>query len=292
MLHLGNRRLFDMKRTSPTARSLRPSTVWLVDCLKGATFSIERAQTGRNFPVDVVSQVCYKGGAMKAHELRGARLNRGFVQAQVAKHLGVSQAYVNMLEKGKRPMTPGLTRRAATLFGLSEALPVSEDFVVAPTDNQHLAESLAKLKYPGFAYLRSHVANKNPNEVLLTALGQDLLEARVAEALPWVVMQYTHGESTWLVEQARKFNLQNRLGFVVGLAAQVAEKVPNHNHRVQSLLALRAKLDAGRLAKEDVFYREPKSEGERRWLTQNRSTEAAHWNLLTDMKSEQLQYAV
>jgi hypothetical protein len=53
----------------------------------------------------------------------------------------------------------------------------------------------------------------------------------------------------------------------------------------------RAKLDAGRLAKDDVFYREPKSEGERHWLAQNRFPEAEHWNLLTDMKSEQLQYA-
>jgi len=50
-------------------------------------------------------------------------------------------------------------------------------------------------------------------EVLLTALGQDRLEGRVAEALPWVAMQYGHGRSNWLVEHARKFNLQNRLGF-------------------------------------------------------------------------------
>jgi transcriptional regulator with XRE-family HTH domain len=229
---------------------------------------------------------------MKAHEFRVARMNKGLVQTEVAKHLGVSQAYVNMLEKGKRPLTAELTRRVANLFDLSpQKLPVSENFVLAHADNQHLAESLAKLKYPGFAYMRSRLAKKNPSEFLLTALGQNELEARVAEALPWVVMQYAHGESTWLVEQARKLNLQNRLGFVVGLAAQVAEKVPKFNNRVQPLLALRAKLDAGRLAKNDVFYREPKSEGERHWLAQNRSPEAEHWNLLTDMKSEQLQYA-
>jgi transcriptional regulator with XRE-family HTH domain len=229
---------------------------------------------------------------MKAHELRVARMNRGLVQAQVAKRLGVSQAYVNMLEKGKRPLTPELTRRATKLFDLSpDRLPVSEEFVLSPTDNQHLAESLAKLKYPGFAYMRSHAPNRHPSEFLLTALGQNDLEARVAEALPWVVMHYTPGEPTWLVEQARKLNLQNRLGFVVALATQVAEKVSNYNDRLPSLRALRANLDAGRLAKDDVFYREPKSEGERRWFAQNRSAEAAHWNLLSDMKSEQLPYA-
>jgi transcriptional regulator with XRE-family HTH domain len=229
---------------------------------------------------------------MKAHEFRVARMNKGFVQAEVAKHLGVSQAYVNMLEKGKRTLTPELTCKAVKLFDLSpDNLPVPEKFMLKPTDNQHLVESLAKLKYPGFAYMRSRVANKNPFEFLLTALGQKELEARVAEALPWVVTQYIHAESTWLVEQARKLNLQNRLGFVVGLAVQAAQKVPNNHDRGQALLALRAKLDAGRLAKQDVFYREPKSEGERHWLTQNRSDEAAHWNLLTDMRSDQLQYA-
>jgi len=154
------------------------------------------------------------------------------------------------------------------------------------------AESLAKLGYPGFAYMRSWVSKKNPAEVLLMALGQDRLEARVAEALPWVVMQFGHRTSNWLVEQARKFNLQNRLGFVVSLALQVAERAPGHdNTRVQSLRELRSKLDESRLVKEDVFYRPPQTEGEKQWLVRNRSQEAMHWNLLTDLKPEQLQYA-
>ena len=168
---------------------------------------------------------------MTPHELKTARLKKGLVQAQVAESLGVSQAYVNMLENGKRRLTPGLTRRVSTLYGLSpETLPVSEEFAPAHTDDQHLAESLAKLGYPGFAYMRTRVSKKNPAEVLLTALGQDRLEARVAEALPWVAMQYGHRTSNWLVEQARKFNLQNRLGFVVSVALQVAERAPGQEH--------------------------------------------------------------
>jgi transcriptional regulator with XRE-family HTH domain len=230
---------------------------------------------------------------MTPHELKAARLKKGLVQAQVAESLGVSQAYVNMLENGKRRLTPGLTRRVTTLYGLSpEVLPVSEAFVPARTDNQHLSESLAKLGYPGFAYMRTHIPKKNPAEVLLTALGQDRLEGRVAEALPWVAMQYGHGRSNWLVEHARKFNLQNRLGFVVSLALQVVERVPGRdNARVQALRELRSKLDESRLVKEDAFYRPPHTEGERQWLAQNRSDEAVHWNLLTDLRSEHLQYA-
>ncbi|MGB2898855.1 MAG: helix-turn-helix transcriptional regulator [Candidatus Acidiferrum sp.] len=230
---------------------------------------------------------------MTPHELKAARLKKGLVQAQAAKSLAVSQSYVNLLENGKRRLTPGLARRVTTLYGLSPGvLPVSEEFVPTHTNDQRLAESLAKLGYPGFAYLRTHVPSKNPDEVLLTALGQDRLEARVAEALPWVAMHYSHGGSKWLVEQARKFNLQNRLGFVVSLALSVAERVSGHeNTRVQSLRELRSKLDESRLVKEDVFYRPPRTESERQWLTQNRSEEAAHWNLLTDLRPEHLQYA-
>jgi hypothetical protein len=198
-----------------------------------------------------------------------------------------------MLENGKRRLTPNLTRKVTTLFGLSpEELPFSEQYVPSPMDDQRLAESLGKLGYPGFAYMRTHVAKKNPAEVLLTALGQGKLEGRVAEALPWVAMQYSHGRSDWLVEQARKFNLQNRLGFVVSLALQVAEKVPVHDSaKVQALRELRSRLDESRLVKEDFFYRPPKTDSERQWLAQNRSTEAVHWNLLTDLKPEHLQYA-
>ena len=230
---------------------------------------------------------------MKPHELKAARLKKGLVQAQAAKSLGVSQSYVNLLENGKRRLTPRLARRVTTLYGLSpEVLPVSEEFVPTHTNDQRLAESLAKLGYPGFAYLRTHVPSKNPHEVLLTALGQDRLEARVAEALPWVAMHYSHRGSKWLVEQARKFNLQNRLGFVVSLALSVAERVSDHeNTTVQSLRELRSKLDESRLVKEDVFYRPPRTESERQWLTQNRSEEAVYWNLLTDLRPEHLQYA-
>src|ERR1700674_128954 len=230
---------------------------------------------------------------MTPHELKAARLKKGLVQAQVAESLGVSQSYVNLLENGKRRLPSRLARKLATLYDLSpERLPVSEKFVPARTNDRRLAESLAKLGYPGFAYMRTHVPNKNPDEVLLTALWQEKLEGRVEEALPWVVMQYGHGGSNWLVEQARRFNLQNRLGFVVSLALQVVERVPGRdNARVQSLRELRSKLDESRLIKEDVFYRPPQTDGERQWLAQNRSEEAVYWHLFTDLRPEHLQYA-
>lgn len=228
---------------------------------------------------------------MRLQELRAARLDRGWSQTRAAARLGVSQAYLNMLENGKRRLTPKLTRKLAMTYGLSPVtLPVSGEFVPLPLDEQHLAESLARLGYPGFAYLRTHTLKKNPSEVLLMALTQERLAARIAEALPWVALEYWQGASTWLVEQARKLNLQNRLGFVVSLARQISERNPQNEQRTHALRNLEAMLDESRLAKEDIFYRPPRTEGEKEWLLQNRLEEARHWNLLTDLRPAHLQY--
>jgi len=228
---------------------------------------------------------------MRHQELKAARLDKSWSQTQVAARLGVSQAYLNMLENGKRRLTPQLSRKFALTYDLSpETLPVPEEFVSAPADDQHLAESLAKLGYPGFAYLQTRTPKKNPSEVLLLALAQERLEARVAEALPWVVLNYWQGATTWLVEQARKLNLQNRLGFVVNLARQMSERSPQNDQRTHVLRGLETTLNESRLAREDVFYRSPRTEGEKEWLLQNRSEEARHWNLLTDLRPAHLQY--
>ena len=123
-------------------------------------------------------------------------------------------------QKAPHPRTrsPGNLR----LWPLARIAPVGDAFAAAETDDERLTELLAKLGYPGFSYLRARTPGKHPFEVLLTALAQKSIDARVAEALPWVAMKYAQPDS-WLVENARKFNLQNRLGFVVSLARRVAE---------------------------------------------------------------------
>src|SRR5208283_1967417 len=73
--------------------------------------------------------------------------------------------------------------------------------------------------------------------------------AHAGEALPWVAMKYAQPDP-WLVENARKFNLQNRLGFVVSLARRVAE-MRQGGSRSAKLTELENLLDDSRLAKED-----------------------------------------
>jgi transcriptional regulator with XRE-family HTH domain len=226
---------------------------------------------------------------MKPHDLRSARRKKGWTQTQAASRLAMTQAYLNYLENGKRRLTPALVRRAASVYGLPpEILPVADGFAPTEMNDQRLAELLAKLGYPGFAHLHAHALKKNPCEVLLTALAQKSLDGRVAESLPWVAMKYALPEP-WLVENARKFNLQNKLGFVVTLARQLAEKQANEV-RSRELRQLESELDDSRLAKEDVFYRPLHTESEGEWLRKNRTEDAKHWNLLTDMRLEHLQY--
>lgn len=222
--------------------------------------------------------------------LKAARLEKGWTETEAALRLGVSQPYVSMLEVGKRRLTPRLVKRVRSVFGLSPTvLPPKE--VREQVDPDVLARELASLGYPGFAYLHSR-HKRNPAEVLLTALDQRELEARLVEALPWLVLNYWDMDGDWLVSQARQRNLQNRLGFVVNLAQQVAGRVnPPNADRSQRLSQLEAELEKSRLAREDTLGKSRLSTAEKEWLLQNRPEEARRWNLLTHWRADMLPYA-
>jgi hypothetical protein len=195
-----------------------------------------------------------------------------------------------MLEAGERQLTSKLARKAMSLYGLSPVVLPPKD-VREQVDPAALAKEVAALGYPGFAYLRSN-HKRNPAEVLLTALNQGELEARLVEALPWLVLSYWDMDEDWLVSQARQRNLQNRLGFVVNLARQVAARVNPNNDRSQALRQLEEELEKSRLAREDTLGKARLSVAETQWLRQNRPQEAGHWNLLTDWRANMLPYAV
>ncbi len=218
---------------------------------------------------------------MDPDQLKKARLHRGWNQQEAAARLGVTQAYLSMLESGRRDMTP-LSRTLVKVYGLPPtALPVEEVSENAAADS--LARELASLGYPGFAHLRGKTRKRNPAVFLLTALLQRNLEARVAESLPWLVMRYPDMPRDWLVREARARALQNRLGFVMTLARLAGKR--------DDLQSLEMELADSKLAKEDSFCREL-NEAERRWLRVNRSEEAKQWNLLSDMRPETVRYAV
>lgn len=227
---------------------------------------------------------------MTGQELREARRKRGWTQVQTAERLGVTQAYLSMLERGRRLMPAALARLAVdALHAPATALPLREQVLETPAESEKLSLQLAALGYPGFAHLRSK-ARRNPAEVLLAALNAANLETRVTEGLPWLALAYADMDWDWMVQNAKLLDRQNRLGFVVTLAAQLASKAgePRRSGRLGEYAAV---LDRSRLVREDTLCHDALTEPERKWLRSNRPVEAAHWNLLTDMKAENLPHA-
>lgn len=225
--------------------------------------------------------------------LRAARNERNWTETEAAQRLGVSQPYLAMLEKGQRKVTSRLARKFKSVYGLRPTvLPTSDDFKPrVSVTNEEFANEVSALGYPGFAYLKARVKERNPAETLVEALSQTSLEPRVVEALPWLLLTYWDMNLGWLVREARLNNLQNRLGFVESLAGEVASRSGSDEERKRALSELRNMLEKSRLAHEDTFLKPVNTDVEREWLRENRSDQARHWNLLTNWRPEHLQYA-
>jgi transcriptional regulator with XRE-family HTH domain len=241
--------------------------------------------------LDYMTRIVMSFATMNPTNLRSARQQRGWSEQEAARRLGVSQSYLSMLEGRKPRLTSRVARRAMSVFGLPPTvLPPS------PPEKQWgaetLAQQLAALEYPGFAYIRSHGPKRNPAEVLVGALSNDQPVAPVAEALPWVLLRCSNMDWAWPVEQAKVRDLQNRLGFVASLARLMSEKAdPLDESRTRSLSELERNLNKSRLAKEDTLGKPARSATEREWVLANRTEEAKHWNLLTDWRPEHFQHA-
>ena len=225
---------------------------------------------------------------MNHQQLKAGRKQAGLTQLEAAKRLGMSQPYLSQLEKGLRFVTPELAERATKAYALSPTLlPVPKaDSLTEDLDPEKLARQLAGLGYPGFAHLRAH--RTNPAALLIQALVQRNLEVRLTEALPWVLCKYPDLEWSWLADQVKLKDVQNRLGFLVGVAKDVAKLT--WNSAFEPLSVAEATLERSRLAREDTLCRDSMPEAERRWLRNTRSPLATHWNLLTGMNADQLSY--
>jgi transcriptional regulator with XRE-family HTH domain len=225
-----------------------------------------------------------------SNELRQGRLAAELTQVKAAARLGVSQPYLSQLENGQRQVTARLARAAARLYRLPPTvLPVSAHAPSAKTDTDGFARQLAALGYPGYGHLRPS-RPVNPARVVAEALSEGNLDARVAEALPWVLLQYAELDWGWLVSQAKLRNVQNRLGFVVGVSRELAESRPKRAFAAARLKEVEGNLERARLAAETTLSRETMPQAEREWLRVNRTPLARHWNVLASLSSERLPY--
>jgi transcriptional regulator with XRE-family HTH domain len=227
--------------------------------------------------------------SLRPEQLRSARREAGLTQHQAADRLGVSQAYLALLERGRRSVTAQLGSRIVHLYGLGAlALPLCAENLDA-WDSSSLAAGLASLGYPGFRQLTG-VEHQNPATLLLAATAASDVEVRVVEALPWLAVEYDNLDWEWLIRETKLRDIQNRLGFIVTLARQVAQK-RGDGSATRRLCDIEETLERARLVREDTLCQASLSDAERRWLREARPSEASHWNLLTDLEAQLLPYA-
>ncbi len=190
-----------------------------------------------------------------------------------------------MVERGARPVSEELATAVLKAYLLAPtARPLQ--FPTENSSESFYKESLGELGYSGFAYLKSRVET-NPAELLLRALDEEELDARVVEALPWLPFSFPEMNWQWLVTNAKLRDRQNRLAFVTALAIQAARE--RNETAAEDALALQVdRLERSRLAVEDTLCKASLSQAERTWLQSHRTESATHWNLLTDLKVEDL----
>lgn len=195
------------------------------------------------------------------------RKRAGLTQVEAAALLGVSQPYLSLLERGIRPLTPALRNRINASRRNSRGDDASEQF----------RAQLGRHGYPGFAHVKQSGRRMRADVLLAAVLAMCEADARVAEALPWLVK---HREAEldfdWLVRQAKLGNFQNRLGFVIESAGV---------DRREGTAAVR-ELERARLLQEDTLCWDSMPAATRDWMRIHRSPLAARWNLLTMVGGE------
>jgi transcriptional regulator with XRE-family HTH domain len=221
---------------------------------------------------------------MTGEDLKLVRTASNWTQSEAALRLGVTQAYLSMVERGSRPVSNDLASEVVRVFPLPATARPIEHRAVRSGGEEFFKRALGELGYPGFAYLESQQL-VNPAELLLLALDSEDLDSRVTEALPWLPMHFPDMNWGWLTSECKSRDRQNRLAYVALLASDAAQK-RGALELAEKMRFHAASLERSRLANEDTLAKSSMSQAERKWLRTHRTSTAAHWNLLTDLKAE------
>jgi transcriptional regulator with XRE-family HTH domain len=227
---------------------------------------------------------------MTGRELKEYRKNSRLTQEEAAAALGVSQTYLSLLESDKRRLTERLKKKLVKKMHVRPTkLPAqTKDQKVSNVSDDQLTADLSALGYKGFSHWKPSQL-KNPADVLLSALNSDKRDARLVEALPWLLLQFPDMEWRSLVKTARAHLLQNRLGFVTDVARRVAE-FKNDRETASKLSKWESELEHSKLEREGTLCNEEMTNAERKWLQTQRPEASKQWHLLTDLSPHNLSY--
>ena len=202
-----------------------------------------------------------------AANLQHWRKRNHLTQVDAAVFLGVSQPYLSLLERGARPLTATLRSRLKAVHRTRRSA----------SDDDRFRMQLSTLGYPGFVHLAGARAKPSPDALLCSVLAAPDVDARVVEALPWLVRRYVDQlDFDWLVRQAKLQNRQNRLGFVLQAAGV----------KTAELSAAVDELERARLLQEATLGWDSMPAATREWMRANRSPLAVHWNVLTRLRPD------
>jgi hypothetical protein len=109
--------------------------------------------------------------------------------------------------------------------------------------------------------------------------------------MPWVLARYPNLDWDWLVDQSKRQNAQNRLGFLVSLARQLPELGALDPNGLENLREAEQRLESAKLVAESTFGRHPVSDRERAWMRENRPELARRWKVLSTLTVEQVRLA-
>ncbi|MBK7935042.1 MAG: helix-turn-helix transcriptional regulator [Pyrinomonadaceae bacterium] len=229
---------------------------------------------------------------MTGRELKEYRKNSRLTQDEAAKVLGVSQTYLSLLESDKRRLTERLKKKLVKKMHVrpTELPAKTKDHKVTKVSDDQLTGDLAALGYKGFSHWKPSQL-KNPADVLLSALNADKRDARLVEALPWLLFEFPDLEWNSVVMTAKAHDLQNRLGFVTSVARRMAER---HGKKAtaQKLESYEAGLERSKLEMVGTLCNETMTNAERKWLATHSTKEAKHWHLLSDLSPRYLDHYV
>ena len=123
----------------------------------------------------------------------------------------------------------------------------------------------------------------------MSALGEDDLDSRIVEALPWLIFNFPDLDWAEVIKRAKLNDAQNRLGFLMSLAFELAKQSRDEN-KSALFKELLLTLEKSRLIREDSFRQHYLTETEKAWLKRNRPKEARRWRVLSNLSTDHLVY--